>query len=330
MQRSILQERIKSLKDQDFEEIALAVFRYQANNNMLYRQYLDLLGVAQSQVSRLSDIPHLPIQLFKSHAIQTGTWSAAATFSSSATTGTTPSKHLVRDEQWYRLNARQAFECFYGGLDQYVFLALLPSYLERSGSSLILMADDFIQQSDPVLGGFYLYEHQELLQQIDKIKSNTDKQIIILGVSFALLDLAEQHPQALPSGTIIMETGGMKGRRRELTRTEMHQQLCGAFGLSAIHSEYGMTELFSQAYSKGGGLFYPAPAMRVLSREITDPLSIRQDERTGVLNIIDLVNLDTISFIATEDLGKVYADGSFEILGRLDASEIRGCNLMVL
>lgn len=330
MQRSILQERIKSVKDQDFEELALAVFRYQADSNPLYRQYLDLLGVAQAEVRQLSDIPFLPIQFFKAHEIQSGKWPATKIFSSSATTGSTPSQHLVRDEQWYRENARQGFSFFYGPLDQYVVLALLPSYLERSGSSLILMADDFIQMSNSELGGFYLYEQEELLRKIEQIQQQTDKKILLLGVTFALLDLAEKHPTAFPEGTIVMETGGMKGRRKELTRSELHKILGDAFGLPSIHSEYGMTELFSQAYSKEEGLFYPSPSMQVLTREITDPLSLRSDTRTGVLNIIDLANLDTISFIATEDLGKVYADGSFEILGRLDASEIRGCNLMVI
>lgn len=330
MQRSVLQERIKSVKDQDFDELALAVFHYQATHNALYRQYLELINVRQSEVSRLSDIPYLPIQLFKSHRIQSGDWSPVASFSSSATTGAVPSEHLVRDEQWYRLNARAGFEHFYGPLEQYVILALLPSYLERSGSSLILMADDFIQQSNPKLGGFYLYNQDDLLQQIESVSISTDKAILLLGVSFALLELAEQKAPKLPAGTIVMETGGMKGRRRELTRQELHQELSSAFGVPTIHSEYGMTELFSQAYSQGQGLFMPCPSMRVNTREITDPLSVRTDSRTGVLNIIDLANLDTISFIATEDLGKVHADGSFEILGRLDASEIRGCNLMVL
>lgn len=330
MQRSILQERIKSVKDQDFEELALAVFHYQANSNALYRQYLDLLGIAQAQVRQLSDIPFLPIEFFKKHQIQSGAWPEIKTFSSSATTGSVPSQHLVRDEQWYRENARRGFAHYYGPLDQYIVLALLPSYLERSGSSLILMAEDFIQQSNQELGGFYLYEQEELLRQIAHISEQTDKKILLLGVSFALLDLAENHARALPEGTIVMETGGMKGRRKELTRAELHAVLKEAFHLPRIHSEYGMTELFSQAYSKGEGIFQPCPTMKVLSREITDPLTLRTDSRTGALNIIDLANLDTISFIATEDLGKVFSDGSFEILGRLDASEIRGCNLMVL
>lgn len=330
MERSLLQERINSLKDQAFAELALAVFQYQATHNLIYRQYLDLLGVKQAEIRQLSDIPFLPIQLFKQHLIQSGDWSPTTIFSSSATTGSTPSQHLVRDEEWYRQNARRGFTHFYGSLDQYAVLALLPSYLERQGSSLILMAEDFIQQSDPEWGGFYLYDQQALLAKIDRIATETKKKILLLGVSFALLDLAENHPQDLPAGTIVMETGGMKGRRRELTRAELHDHLKQAFGASAIHSEYGMTELFSQAYSQGDGLFRATPTMRVMTREITDPLCLRTDSKTGVLNVIDLANLDTISFIATEDLGKVYPDGSFEILGRLDASEIRGCNLMVI
>ena len=330
MQSSSLLERIKTVKDQDFTALTLDIFRYQAENNPVYRKFLELLGIKQAQIQRIEDIPFLPIELFKKYELQSAAWTAQQIFTSSGTTGTSTSQHLVRDTQWYLENARRGFEHFYGPLRDYIVLALLPAYLERKGSSLILMAKDFIEQSQSALGGFYLYNQEELMKHLRQIQQTTPAtKVLLLGVSFALLDLAEAHPQSLQN-IIIMETGGMKGRREEITRSELHAQLKTAFQQQAIHSEYGMTELFSQAYSQGNGLFYPTPTMKVLSREITDPLQLQAYERTGALNIIDLANLDTISFIATEDLGKVYADGGFEILGRLDASDVRGCNLMVL
>lgn len=330
MQRSSLLERIKTVKDQDFTALALDIFRYQAENNPVYRKFLDLLGIKQAQIQRIEDIPFLPIELFKEYELQSGEWTAQQIFTSSGTTGSSTSQHLVRDTQWYLENARQGFEHFYGALKDYIVLALLPAYLERKGSSLILMAQDFIEQSRADLGGFYLYNQKELVDHLQQIQQKEPSaKVLLLGVSFALLDLAEAFPLDLQN-VIIMETGGMKGRREEITRTELHQLLKTAFQQESIHSEYGMTELFSQAYSQGSGLFFPAPTMKVFSREITDPLQLQDVQRTGALNIIDLANLDTISFIATEDLGKVYADGSFEILGRLDASDVRGCNLMVI
>ena len=330
MQRSSLLERIKTVKDQHFTALTLDVFRYQAENNPVYRKFLELLGINQAEIQRIEDIPFLPIELFKEYELQSGQWPAQQIFSSSGTTGSATSKHLVRDTQWYLENARRGFEYFYGDLKDFVILALLPSYLERQGSSLILMAQDFIEQSQSARGGFYLYNQEELIKHLQSIQEEQPMtKILLLGVSFALLDLAEANSIDL-GNVIIMETGGMKGRREEITRTELHQRLKLAFHQENIHSEYGMTELFSQAYSKGEGLFLPAPTMRVLAREITDPLQLQSEQRTGVLNIIDLANLDTISFIATEDLGKVHADGSFEILGRLDASDVRGCNLRVI
>lgn len=330
MQRSSLLERIKTVKDQHFTALTLDVFRYQAENNLVYREFLELLGIKQAEIQRIEDIPFLPIELFKKYELQSGQWPVQQTFTSSGTTGSATSKHLVRDTQWYLENARRGFEYFYGDLKDFVILALLPSYLERQGSSLILMAQDFIEQSQSARGGFYLYNQEELIQHLQSIqREQPATKILLLGVSFALLDLAEANDIDL-GNVIIMETGGMKGRREEITRTELHQRLKLAFHQESIHSEYGMTELFSQAYSKGEGLFLPCPTMRVLTREITDPLQLQSEQRTGVLNIIDLANLDTISFIATEDLGKVHPDGSFEILGRLDASDVRGCNLMVI
>lgn len=335
MQRAELIKRLEALKDANFAALALAIFQYQATNNPLYAQFLELIGRNQATVKQLQDIPFLPIQLFKNYRIQTGNWAPERVFSSSGTSGSTTSSHLLRDPDFYRYFARQTFEKQYGSLNNFVVLALLPAYLERQGSSLLFMAEDFIQQSDEQLGGFFLYDQEALITRIRQIQATNvklpvakRKKILLLGVSFALLDLAERHPQALED-VIIMETGGMKGRREELTRSELHQRLKTAFGQAQIHSEYGMTELLSQAYSPGEGRFYSATTMRVLTREINDPLSSQIPGKTGALNIIDLANIDTISFIATDDLGKVYPDHSFEIMGRLDASDVRGCNLMV-
>lgn len=322
-----LRERVERVTAADFEPLALEVFRYQAEHNPLYQEYLELLSVQPGAVQRLADIPCLPISLFKGHTIQTGSWKPQAVFSSSGTTATKTSKHLLRSKVFYQESARRSFQTFYGPLKDYCVLALLPSYLERTGSSLVFMAEDFIRQSEHPDSGFFLYNTEALLQILQKCQKSGQPTLLI-GVSFALLDLAEAHPADL-SGITIMETGGMKGRRRELTRAELHEKLQQAFGVETVHSEYGMTELLSQAYSKGAGLFHAAPTMRVLAREVTDPFNYTAYGRTGTLNIIDLANLDTLSFIATDDLGKVYEDHSFEVLGRLDASDARGCNLMV-
>jgi hypothetical protein len=305
----------------------LSVFQYQARHNPLYSRYLELLGRSESQVHTLAEIPFLPIAFFKGQTIQSDTWAPETVFLSSSTTGQTPSQHLVRNLDWYLQNTRRGFTEFYGDPSDWCVLALLPSYLERSGSSLVAMADYFIRLSKYSDSGFFLNDFQQLREAIFKCRANGDK-TLLLGVSFALLDFAEQYPMDL-SGITIMETGGMKGRRKELTRTELHQTLQQAFGVDKIHSEYGMTELFSQAYAMGGTLFSPAATMRVLTTEINDPFCQTQPGRTGVLNIVDLANIDTCSFIQTEDIGKVYADGKFEVLGRLDVAEMRGCNLMV-
>ncbi len=327
MGRNALLQQIKTIKDEDFTSLALAVFRYQAENNPIYAQFLSLLQIKQAQVQRLTDIPFLPISLFKQYSIQSGQWAASRTFSSSGTTGNITSKHLLRDDLFYHENARKGFKQFYGSIKNYTVLALLPSYLERNGSSLIFMVQDFIEQSEDNKSGFFLHNQEDLIQRIDQCQKEGRK-ILLLGVSFALLDLAEKHPKAF-SNTIVMETGGMKGKRKEITRDALHSILKKAFDQSTIHSEYGMTELLSQAYSKGDGLFYPSTTMRVMTRELTDPLSATLSGKTGAINIIDLANIDTISFIATDDLGIVNRDNSFRILGRLDVSDIRGCNLMV-
>ena len=327
MTRAQLADRIRSLGPADFDEVALAVFHYQAAHNLIYAHYLDLLRVEARHVLRLADIPCLPIALFKTQALQSGQWTPVRTFTSSGTTGSATSHHPLRDEDWYRTGARRTFERQYGALAGRAVLALLPAYLERTGSSLVCMAQDFIECSGHPASGFFLDDLPELARRLRELQ-RSGTPTLLLGVSFALLDLAERHPMPL-GDTVIMETGGMKGRRRELTREELHGILSQAFQVQDIHSEYGMTELLSQAYAPSAGRFFPAPTLRVLPRDVTDPLALTDYGRTAALNLVDLANLDTISFIASDDLGRVYADGSFEVLGRMDFSDVRGCNLLV-
>lgn len=328
-QRNFLKSKIEQVGKQDFEQTALEVFRWQARRNPLFFKWLKLLGKQVEQIQRLEEIPFLPIQFFKNHEIKTGNWQPKTEFSSSGTTGQAASHHSVRDLDFYLKNARHGFFQFYGDPADWCFLALLPNYLERGGSSLVAMAADFIQKSRHGESGFFLHDFQNLKEKLERCR-DLRVPTVLLGVSFALLDFAEQMPMDLGE-IVVMETGGMKGRRRELTRPELHQILCKQFKIKKIHSEYGMTELFSQAYSAGGEepIFRPAATMRVLATEANDPFCLAKTGKTGTLNIVDLANLDTCSFIATEDLGRVFADGSFEVLGRLDAAELRGCNLMV-
>jgi hypothetical protein len=327
-QRNALLKKLHRFPASSFEELALEVFRYQAAFNPVYREYIGLLQIDPGRVDRLSRIPFLPIQLFKTHSIQTGDWLPERIFSSSGTTGMATSRHLLRNASFYLENAERCFSAFYGPVSDYCFLALLPAYLEREGSSLVYMADHFIRRSAFRQSGFFLYDWNNLTGILAECQARKIP-TVLLGVSFALLDLAEQHPAPIPE-VIVMETGGMKGRRQELTRAELHAALCGAFQVPVIHSEYGMTELLSQAYSKGEGRYHPGPLMRALTRELTDPLSPQREGRLGALNIIDLANLDTCSFVATDDLGRVWPDASFEVLGRMDNSDMRGCNLLVI
>ncbi len=327
--RHLLREAILYTQEPaEFDELALKIFHYQYKHNGLYRRYCSMIDQDYRNISSVRDIPFFPIQFFKNYDVRTGKWKKETTFLSSGTTGGSAGKHPVRSLEFYRAGARRTFQRFYGAIKDYCFLCLLPSYMERSGSSLICMAEDFIRVSEQPDAGFFLHD-TERLESI--IRKNQALRIptVLIGVSFALLDLAEQYDLDM-HGMIIMETGGMKGRRRELTRDELHATLCSAFNVDHIHSEYGMTELFSQAYAKKGGLFHPAPTLRALVRETTNPLEmIKTSGKTGALNLIDLANIDTCSFIATDDLGKVNADGSFEVLGRLDQSDARGCNLLV-
>ncbi|MBK6931128.1 MAG: acyl transferase [Saprospirales bacterium] len=332
-ERAVLLSKLADLRPDQFEQLALEVFRYQAAENPLYARYLQLLQRPSGPVQTLSGIPFLPVSLFKRHTIRTGSWQPRLLFSSSSTSGQTPSRHLVRDPNFYLQNSRRGFSQFYGDPSEWCILALLPAYLERPGSSLVAMTDFFIRLSKYQQSGFFLNNLDELAGRLDTCRSGRIP-TLLLGVSYALLDLAERFPMDL-SGLTIMETGGMKGRRREITRQELHSALCQAFQVPGIHSEYGMTELFSQAYRIPGlstdhiAPFRPARTMRAYTREIHDPFCPLDSGRTGVLHFIDLANLDTCSFIASEDVGKAYADGAFDVLGRLDAAEMRGCNLMV-
>ena len=314
--------------EKDFETKALKVFKFQFEHNTVYRSFCDLLYKHPSDVTSLKDIPFLPIQFFKSHKVLSSQKPIERTFSSSGTTGSITSKHYITDISFYEKSFRKGFEQFYGNIEDYVILALLPSYLEREGSSLIYMVDALIKQSNHKESGFYLNNLSELNETLLKLESQ-GKQTLLIGVSFALLDFIETYSFKLKF-TLVMETGGMKGRRKELVRSEFHSILKQGFGVENIHSEYGMTELLSQAYSKGDGIFECPNWMKVFVRDPEDALTILDFEKTGGINVIDLANVNSCSFIATQDLGKINQDGTFEIVGRFDHSDIRGCNLMVL
>ncbi|NQX86774.1 MAG: acyl transferase [Flavobacteriaceae bacterium] len=313
--------------DSDFKDLALDIFKFQFKNNRVYRSFCDLLYKHPSEIHSLEAIPFLPIQFFKSHRVVSSQLDSEIVFSSSGTTGSITSNHHVTDTNMYKKSYNKGFEQCYGNIESYAVLALLPSYLEREGSSLIYMVEDFIKKSKHPKSGFYLNDLSGLQRTIKSLEQAQQKTLLI-GVSFALLDLVETFNFDLKH-TIVMETGGMKGRRKELIRTELHDRLNQGFGTSCIHSEYGMTELLSQAYSKGNGIFESPPWLRVLVRDPEDPLTILPKGKTGGLNIIDLANINSCAFIATQDLGKMHDHNSFEVLGRFDNSDLRGCNLMV-
>jgi hypothetical protein len=312
---------------EQFDASTLQIFKYQARQCKTYRDFIKGLKLDAEQVTSVSQIPFLPISFFKNHAVKSDTTQSENIFTSSGTTGMVTSQHFVTDVTWYEQSFRKAFELFYGDVKSYTVLALLPSYLEREGSSLIYMAADLIKQSENLDSGFYLYNHEELYQQLIKQQSN-NKPTLLIGVTFALLDFVEHYQIDFPE-LIVMETGGMKGRRKEMIREELHSILCKGFGVEAIHSEYGMTELLSQAYSKGEGVFACPPWMRVVIRDTNDPLSLVAENKTGGINVIDLANINSCSFIATQDLGRLSNNGEFEVLGRFDNADIRGCNLLI-
>jgi len=313
--------------EDDFNQHCLETYHFQLQHCQVYRDYVSLIGKEKNQVQHYTDIPFLPIEFFKTQKVLAAGMTPQIVFSSSGTTGMVTSKHLVADVSIYERTFRRIFEDFYGPTTDIAILALLPSYLERSGSSLIYMIDDLMKQSKQAESNYFLYNHQELYDTLIQLKNKGTK-TILFGVTYALLDFIEQYAFEFPE-LIIMETGGMKGKRKEMVKQEIHQLLEDAFKVNGIHSEYGMTELLSQGYSWGQGIFHLPKWMKVLIRDTNDPLSLISSNSTGGINVIDLANRYSCSFIATQDLGKIYQDGSFEILGRFDQSDIRGCNLLV-
>ena len=319
--------------EQHFETLALKIFRFQYEQNAIYRQYCDAIHVNKESIQRLEQIPFLPIGFFKSKEITSTQFEPMTVFESSGTTGSVNSKHFVKDTGLYEESFLKAFNIFYGDITSYCIIGLLPSYLERQHSSLVWMVNDLIKKSGHDQSGFYLYDFEKLKSLILQ-NEKAGQPSLLIGVTYALLDFFEKNSMKLQY-TTIMETGGMKGRRAELTRTAVHQQLMERAGVTEVHSEYGMTELLSQAYSKKEGIFQCPPWMKVLLRSEDDPFEIHSSEKinspfaNGVINVIDLANLYSCSFIATDDMGKLYNDGSFEVLGRLDNSDVRGCSLMV-
>ncbi|MEM6298317.1 MAG: acyl transferase [Bacteroidota bacterium] len=309
----------------NFESLAFEAFAYQAKNNPIYRCYLEVMNVEIGKVTKLNQIRFLPISFFKDFSILSGGDTYQTTFLSSGTTGQTRSKHHVKDLDFYYQISKKGFEARYGSLADYEILALLPSYLEQKRSSLVAMVEHFIQYSG-AYSDFYLNDFSALHQKIEQLKSS-DKKILLWGVTYALLDFAEEYPATLPETAIIMETGGMKGRKKELPREAVHQELQKAFDVPTIHSEYGMTELLSQAYAPQKGIFHTPPWMQVRLRDLNDPFS--EVTTTGGVDIIDLANIDSCCFIQTQDIGRYTEDGGFEILGRYDHSDVRGCNLLV-
>ncbi|MBS9524076.1 acyl transferase [Litoribacter ruber] len=321
---------LDQVNEVNFEKVALALFKFQALHNPIYNSYLKYRKVKVGKVNSLDAIPFLPISFFKSHKVVTGPQEDFTDFySSSGTTGNITSRHFIWSQMFYLENARRIFESEYGPLTDYHVLALLPAYLERPGSSLVTMADDFIKQSGSPHSGFYLYNQEELLAKLNELAASP-KKVLLLGVTFALLDFAEQMGHFEPmDNLIVMETGGMKGRRKEMIREEVHEILTGFFKVNQIHSEYGMTELMSQAYSRGGGRYSLPHTMKILLRDVNDPFSPAR-KRQGGINVIDLANFHSCAFIETQDMGRYDEEGRLEILGRFDNSDVRGCNLLVV
>lgn len=313
--------------EKGFAPRALELFRFQYANNPLYRQYTDALGIDPGGVRHLTDIPFLPVSFFKTHRVLSTDTEPGIVFESSGTTGTGGSRHEVKDPGLYRKSFMAAFERFYGNIRDWCIIGLLPAYLERSNSSLVLMVHELIAASGHPDSGFYLYDHDRLHTTLQRLETE-GRQTLLIGVTFALLDFAEKYPMSLRH-TVVMETGGMKGRRKEITRQELHAFLKERWGLRSVHAEYGMTELLSQAYSSGEGLFRCPPWMRVLPRKEDDPLDVALYGE-GILNVIDLANVWSCSFLATEDVGVVHPDGTFEVAGRVDNSDVRGCSLLVV
>lgn len=320
------EDKVFSVQQGQFEELALEIYRFQYQHNPLYQQYVKSLPAVGARPASILDIPFLPIRFFKSRDIKTGNFEPEVIFESSGTTGSVNSRHLVKKLSLYRRTFLTGWREFYADPSGYCIIGLLPSYLERQNSSLVLMVDELIKASGHPDSGFYLYEHDRLAAVLQKLEAAGQKTMLI-GVTFALLDFADQYPMPLVH-TSIMETGGMKGRRAELTREQVHDRLKKAFQCNHIHAEYGMTELLSQAYAEKNGLFRPMSTMNILVREEDDPFAIKKTGR-GIINVIDLSNIYSCAFIATDDLGHIHPDGSFEVIGRVDNSDIRGCSQLV-
>lgn len=321
-----LKQKIIS-KQFSFEEIALSIFQFQYKCNKIYRQFVDLSKTNIDGIKNIEQIPFLPIQFFKTHNIYSSDSKPEFYFESSGTTQTTQAKHFIYDMDWYKLSFVNGFYSFFGKPEEYTILALLPNYLERQHSSLVYMMNELILMSKSAHSGFFLHDFEALNQALQNAKHNNRK-IILLGVTYALLDFANEYPQDL-AHCIVVETGGMKGKRKEMTKQEVHAILKKAFGIQQVYAEYGMTELLSQAYSKQDGLYTCSHAMRVYGRDIYNPKQILELGKRGALNIVDLCNLYSCSFIATEDVGIIHSNTQFELLGRLDNSDVRGCNLML-
>ncbi len=319
--------KVFRVNGENFESLALEAFRFQSENNPVYSDYLRALGLNPSSIQTIENIPYLPVRFFKSHAIKTSFFEPETVFESSGTTGSINSKHQVKDLSLYEESFTRGFELFYGAVSEWCVIGLLPSYLERKNSSLVYMVEKLIQLSGHSQSGFYLHEFDRLYETLAALEKKQQKTLLI-GVTFALLDFAEKYSLPLQH-TVVMETGGMKGRRKEMIRQEVHQLLKTAFQLPVIQAEYGMTELLSQAYSKVDGIFSSPPWMKILVRDEEDPFIVKRTG-SGTINVIDLANFYSCSFIATDDVGKVHADGSFEVLGRIDGSDLRGCSLMVI
>ena len=344
--------KVLNVSEQGFETLALEIFRFQYENNTVYQAYLKALGIQPASIDSISKIPFLPVRFFKTHEIKTTSFAAEEIFESSGTTFSVNSKHYLKDKSWYEEVFLKIFEQFYGSPADLSIIGLLPSYLEKKNSSLVYMVNKLIERSTNLHSGFYLYDHDQLAETLFELEENKQRTLLI-GVTFALLDFAERKSLNLKN-TIIVETGGMKGRKEEMVREEVHEKLRRSFGVASIHSEYVMTELLSQAYSKEKGIFNCPPWMKVLVRDDEDPLDVKSIVRSsehrkisefdsrlstpdsrlsfinGAINIIDLANIYSCSFIATDDAGRLYSDGSFEILGRMDGSDLRGCSLLTV
>lgn len=322
-----LQSSIINLDGKEFDQVALEVFQFQSKHNPVYKTYIRYLGVNSDNINHLDQVPFLPIELFKSNRVVSGNWQPAGVFSSSGTGGTGSSNHYINDFRYYEKISLDIFQRFYGSVEDYHIMALMPSYLERQGSSLVHMLNYFIQKSNSNHSNFYLRNYQQLTSKINSLVHSSERQIMLWGVSFALLDLAERGKINL-ADAIIIETGGMKGEREEIIREDLHNRLKDAFGCDQIQSEYGMAELTSQAYTVDGR-FHTPPWMSVMIRDIHDPLDKMPAGKVGGINVIDLANIHSCAFIETQDLGEVDEQGTFQILGRIDNSDVRGCNLMV-